>query len=119
MPPSSRHVVFGAGQVGPALALRLVERGHEVTIVSRSGRGACTGVAVVAGNALDAAFCTEPPCSGAAVVYHCMNPKYQAATLAAQLPRSSSNLIAACGAAGARLVVLDNLYALGRTGGGR
>ena len=118
MPPSSRQVVFGAGQVGPALALRLAERGHEVLIVSRSGRNAPRGVTAVTGNALDAAFCTETV-RGAAVVYHCMNPKYQADAWQAQLPPIQQNLIAACGAAGARLVMLDNLYALGRTGGAR
>jgi nucleoside-diphosphate-sugar epimerase len=46
-----------------------------------------------------------------------MNPKYEAVTWEQQLPVIQRNLIAACASAGARLVVLDNVYALGRTGG--
>jgi hypothetical protein len=54
---------------------------------------------------------------GAAAVYHCMNPRYDTKVWEAELPRIQENLIAAAGKAGARLVVLDNLYAVGRTGG--
>ncbi|MCU0255273.1 MAG: NAD-dependent epimerase/dehydratase family protein [Vicinamibacterales bacterium] len=113
---SARHVVFGAGQIGATLARLLADRGHEVVLVSRSGRGAQPGVHAVAGDALDAAACAALA-RGASVVYHCMNPKYEAATWEAQLPPIQRNLVAACGAAGARLVVLDNVYALGRTAG--
>jgi nucleoside-diphosphate-sugar epimerase len=116
MPASAIHVVFGAGQVGSHLARRIVAEGHEVRLVSRSGRSAAPGVTAVAGNALDAAFC-RATLQGAAVAYHCMNPKYEAATWASQLPVIHRNLVAGCAAAGARLVVLDNVYALGRTGG--
>lgn len=112
----SRHVVFGAGQVGPFLARQLATHGHDVVIVSRSGRGGRPGVRAVAGDALDPAFCTSVM-RDAAVAYHCMNPKYEAATWEAHLPVIQRNLVAACGAAGARLVMLDNVYALGRTGG--
>ena len=54
---------------------------------------------------------------GAAAVYHCMNPRYDTRVWEAELPRIQENLVAAAGKAGARLVVLDNLYAVGRTGG--
>lgn len=116
MPPRTRHVVFGAGQVGAHLARLLAGEGHDVRLVSRSGRGAQPGVHAVAGNALDAAACASMA-HGASVVYHCMNPKYETATWASQLPVIQRNLVAACAATGARLVVLDNVYALGRTGG--
>ena len=120
MPPVSNstatHIVFGAGQVGPVLARRLAALGHDVVIVSRSGRGSGPGIRAVAGDALDAGFCASVA-RGAAVVYHCMNPRYEAATWEAQLPVIQRNLVAACGAAGARLVMLDNVYGLGRTGG--
>ncbi|MDH2915478.1 MAG: hypothetical protein PXX77_01230, partial [Gallionella sp.] len=56
-------------------------------------------------------------CVGASVVYHCMNPAYDTKLWAATLPRYMDNLIAAASKVGARLVVLDNLYMLGRTGG--
>jgi nucleoside-diphosphate-sugar epimerase len=111
------HVVFGAGQVGSTLAGQLRASGHRVVIVSRSGStGGEAGVEAVRGDAMDAAFCTDAART-AAVVYHCMNPKYEARAWAAQLPRIQENLIAAAGRAGARLVVLDNVYSLGRTGG--
>jgi nucleoside-diphosphate-sugar epimerase len=55
---------------------------------------------------------------GAGVVYHCMNPStYSAAAWERDLPVLQRNLVEAAARAGARLVVLDNLYALGRTGG--
>jgi hypothetical protein len=47
-----------------------------------------------------------------------MNPStYSAAAWARELPRLQESLLAATARAGARLVVLDNLYAIGRTGG--
>ena len=68
------------------------------------------------GDALDAGFCARA-CEGAQAVYHCMNPPYDAAAWAEIVPRLMDNLIAAAGGAGARLVVLDNLYMLGRPNG--
>src|SRR5512137_371291 len=119
MSPSHLHVVFGAGQVGLPLARMLAARGHRVRLVSRSGNaipGGDGAIQVVAADATDAAACREAV-AGAAVVYHCMNPKYEAAAWERDLPRIQESLVAAAGRAGARLVVLDNLYSIGRTGG--
>ena len=119
MTPSSLHVVFGAGQVGLPLARLLASRGHAVRLVSRSGRGlpgADPGIEAVAADARDAAA-TSAVVRGASAVYHCMNPRYDARTWETELPPIQENLVAAAGSAGARLVVLDNLYAVGRTGG--
>jgi len=110
------HVVFGAGQVGAPLAARLLEAGLRVRVVRRSRGTVARGAALFAGDAADARFCLEAT-RGASVVYHCMNAPYDTSTWAALLPRYMDNLIAAAGRAGARLVVLDNLYMLGRTGG--
>jgi len=110
------HVIFGAGQVGPQLAARLLQAGKRVRVAKRSPTGLPPEVEVVLGDAADTAFCIESA-SGAAAVYHCMNPPYAAATWAELVPRFTDNLIAAAGRAGARLIVLDNLYMLGRTGG--
>jgi nucleoside-diphosphate-sugar epimerase len=111
------HVVFGAGQIGPLLAARLVAAGKRVRVVRKSaGAVQVEGAEVVRGDAMDAAFCAEAA-RGAAVVYHCMNTPYFARVWQATLPRLQENLVAAAGRSGARLVVLDNLYALGRTGG--
>jgi nucleoside-diphosphate-sugar epimerase len=46
-----------------------------------------------------------------------MNPPYSARVWVEVLPRLAENLVQAAGRAGARLVVLDNVYALGRTRG--
>ena len=110
------HVVFGAGQVGTPLAIKLVEQGQRVRVVRRSHGEIAAGAELVPGDALDPGFCARA-CEGASVVYHCMNPAYDAALWAKAVPRTMDNLIAAAGGAGARLVVLDNLYMLGRTGG--
>ncbi len=111
------HVVFGAGQIGPLLAARLRSQGLTVRVVRKSaGRVAVDGVELARGDAMDPAFCAEAT-RGAEVVYHCMNAPYFAKVWRETLPRLQANLIAATRGAGARLVVLDNLYALGRTGG--
>jgi hypothetical protein len=68
------------------------------------------------GDAGDAAFCAQA-CQGAAVVYHCMNPPYDSRIWADRIPQLMKNLITAAGAAGAKLVVLDNVYMLGRPNG--
>lgn len=110
------HVVFGAGQVGPTLAELLRAQDREVRLVLRSSRALPDGFEQVRGDALDPAFCVEAA-RGAEVLYHCMNPPYSARAWATQLPVLQRNLIEAARSAGARLVVLDNLYAIGATGG--
>ncbi len=117
--PTSLHVVFGAGQVGVPLARLLAARGHAVRLVSRSGRappGLPPEVTPLAADATDEGA-TRRAAEGAAVVYHCMNPRYDARAWETELPRIQASLVAAAGGAGARLVVLDNLYAVGRPGG--
>jgi nucleoside-diphosphate-sugar epimerase len=112
------HVVFGAGQVGTLLAARLAAAGHQVKLVRRSAREAgLDGVQIVRADASNAAEAAEAA-RGATAVYHCMNPaSYSAQAWGAELPRLQDSLVQAAARAGARLVVLDNLYALGRTGG--
>ena len=110
------HVVFGAGQVGTPLAARLLEAGKHVRVVKRSAGDVAAGANVLHGDAADPAFCREAA-TGAVAVYHCMNPPYETSVWAALVPLYLENLIAAAGRAGARLVVLDNLYMLGRPGG--
>jgi nucleoside-diphosphate-sugar epimerase len=110
------HVVFGAGQVGTPLAAKLLEDGRRVRVVRRSRGDVAPGAELLTGDALDPAFCATA-CEGAEAVYHCMNPPYDSAAWAEVVPRVMDNLIAAAGRARARLVVLDNLYMLGRNGG--
>jgi nucleoside-diphosphate-sugar epimerase len=108
-----RHVIFGAGQVGSPLAKLLLERGHEVRVAKRSPGGIPPEAKALLGDAADAAFCATAA-EGASVVYHCMNPPYSTKLWAELVPRYMANLIAASARARARLVVLDNVYMLGK-----
>jgi nucleoside-diphosphate-sugar epimerase len=109
------HVVFGAGQIGTPLARLLSAQGHDVRIVRRSAGRALDGIPVTSGDAGDPAFVIGAT-RGARVLYHCMNPLYDARVWERELPRIMQSLIAAARENGARLVVLDNLYMLGRPG---
>ena len=109
------HVVFGAGQIGTPLVRLLRERGHAVRLVRRSGPGP-EGIETLHGDAGEPAFAAEAT-SGSSAIYHCMNPAYFSKEWARELPRYAGALVAAAGRAKARLVVLDNLYMLGRPGG--
>src|SRR5262245_51408636 len=110
------HVIFGAGQVGDPLARILIDAGCRVRVLRRSSGPVADGAERVTGDAADPGFC-EKAAAGAAAVYHCMNPAYSVREWERLVPRYMENLIAAAGGAGARLIVLDNLYMLGRTGG--
>ena len=86
-----------------------------MTPANRSGRGAVNGAQVVAGDATDPMF-TASVCAGADAVYFCLNPpRYDNWTR--DFPPLQHGVLAGAEAAGARLVVLDNLYAYGPTGG--
>jgi nucleoside-diphosphate-sugar epimerase len=111
----TRHIVFGTGQVGRLVAQQLTELGHDVIAVNRSGRGDIPGAKVVAGDATDPAF-TARVAANAAVVYFCLNAtNYH--RWDTEFPPLQLGVLAGAEAAGARLVVLDNLYAYGPTEG--
>ncbi|MEK7704383.1 MAG: NAD-dependent epimerase/dehydratase family protein [Myxococcota bacterium] len=112
------HVVFGAGQVGPLLARHLAAAGKRVRLVRRSAQTrTIDGVELTRADVADATAAATVA-SDAAVVYHCINPAvYSTKVWSAELPRVQDNLIHAAARAGARLVVLNNVYALGRTHG--
>ena len=114
--PREVHVVFGAGQIGTPLAERLVRAGHEVRVVRRSPGTPAAGASLRTGDAGDPAF-VEAATSGARVIYHCMNPPYSAATWSHVLPSWRQAIVAAAAKAGARVMLLDNIYLLGRPNG--
>jgi len=114
--PEELHVIFGAGQVGRPLAEMLAAQGKRVRIAKRSPADVPSGVELARGDAADPAFCVEAA-NDASTVYHCMNPPYFAKIWAELVPRYMDNLIAAAARNGARLVVLDNVYMLGRPQG--
>jgi nucleoside-diphosphate-sugar epimerase len=106
-----RHVVFGTGQVGSHLVTGLVHAGHDVVAVNRSGGRQFTGATTLAGDATDVGFATDT-CRNADVVYFCLDaPDY--GRWPEQFPPLQRGVLAGATAAGARLVVLENLYAYG------
>lgn len=110
------HVVVGAGGgAGGAIVRELVARGKRVRAVGRSGRADVPpGVETVRGDATDATS-ARGFTAGAAVVYHAANVPYP--EWAATLPPMMEALIAGAGAAGAKLVYVDNLYLYGKVAG--
>jgi nucleoside-diphosphate-sugar epimerase len=111
----SRHVVFGTGQIGRLVATSLVSLGADVIAVNRSGHGAVSGARIVAGDATDPVFATRV-CAGAGAVYFCLNATHYDGWTQ-EFPPMQRGVLAAAEAAGARLVVLDNLYSYGPTAG--
>ena len=111
----TRSVVFGTGQIGRLVATRLVDAGHDVTVVSRSGRGVAPGASLHAGDATDPEFTTRVS-RGADTVYFCLNATNYA-RWGEEFPPLQRGVLAGAEAAGARLVALENMYAYGPTAG--
>ncbi|MEV2275381.1 NAD-dependent epimerase/dehydratase family protein [Nocardiopsis sp. NPDC049922] len=102
----ARHVVVGAGQIGSPLASALHRKGHEVTLVSRSGRGP-DEVERIAADASDRTRLTEIV-RGADVLYNCANPAYH--RWPTDWPPLAASLLGAAEDTGADYVLLGNLY---------
>ena len=111
----SRHVVLGSGQIGTHVATQLVDAGHDVVVVSRSGRNTLPGARAIAGDLTEPAFAASSS-NGAEVIYFCLNAtNYD--QWPEQFPPLQRAAMHAASISGARLVVLDNLYGYGPTGG--
>ena len=109
------HVVIGgSGGVGSAVVAELVRRGHQVRAVSRHGSPHRAGVQVVTAD-VSHFHGAVAACRGAAVVYHCAQPPYVAWTR--EFPGLTEAVTAGAAAAGAKLVMIDNLYMYGRVRG--
>ena len=105
------HVVFGAGNVGRALAAHLSGLGLSVRVVSRSQPSELPGAVEWRGaDAGDAAAATEAG-SGATVIYQCLNAPYPKWT--ELFPPLQRGVLAAAERNGALLVSLENLYGYG------
>lgn len=102
---SPLHVIVGAGQIGPLVAERLLARGMRVRMVRRRARAGIEDT--VSANVSDPAAASEAM-RGASVVYHCANPAYD--RWGTELVPLAKGIAHGAAKAGARLVVLDNLY---------
>lgn len=112
----ARHVVFGAGQIGRPLVEHLLALGQDVVSVNRSGRTVVPAARTIGGDATDPAF-TRSVCAGADVVYFCLNAANYG-RWPVEFPPLQRGVLLGAESAGARLVVLDNLYAYGPALGG-
>jgi nucleoside-diphosphate-sugar epimerase len=109
------HVVFGTGAIGLALVDELQANGKRVRAVNRGGDADVPeGVEVVGGDATSDDF-TKAASAGAGVVYFCVNPPYT--RWPEMFPPLQAAVMAGAESAGAKLVVMDNLYMYGPTNG--
>lgn len=113
----STHLVLGAGPVGSAIARQLAAAGgHDVRLVSRSGRGPDTpGITRVASPADDVAA-LEALAEGSSVVYNALNPAHYH-RWQAEWPPMAHAVLAAAERSGAVLATVSNLYPYGRVDG--
>ena len=108
-------MVFGAGQVGRVLAAVLAGRGLSVRVLSRHRPPELAdGIDWRAADATDPEAAADAA-KGASVVYQCVNAPY---TQWPELfPPLQRGVLAAAEGSDALLVVLENLYGYGPTGG--
>ncbi|MBT2408653.1 MULTISPECIES: NAD-dependent epimerase/dehydratase family protein [unclassified Streptomyces] len=110
----SLYVVIGFGPAGAATARLLVENGHSVRVVTKSGRSAEPGIEHVALDGADSRRLTEAV-RGAAAIFNCAAPPYH--RWASEWPPLAASVCAAAEASGAVLVMLGNLYGYGPVDG--
>jgi nucleoside-diphosphate-sugar epimerase len=109
------HVVFGVGGLGRAVVEELVRRGRRVRAVNRSGAADLPdGVETVRADASDPRAAAQAA-RGATVIYQCAQPDYT--RWPEEFPQLQASILDAAAAAGARLIIGDNLYMYGAASG--
>ena len=109
---SDLHVVLGAtGGTGGAVVRELAHRGLRARAVSRRGDADVPGGVERVAADVASAEGAKAACAGAAVVYHCAQPPYT--RWPQEFPPLTDAIAAGAAAAGAKLVLADNLYAYG------
>lgn len=110
---SETYVIVGAGPVGRHTAELLRDRGEQVKVVTRSGRGVVDGVEGLTLDASDSAALSRVT-EGAAALFNCANPG-DYTTWQQVWPPLAESLSTAAERSGATLVVTSNLYPYGPT----
>ena len=111
----SKHLVVGAGSIGVATALLLIEKGEEVVLVTRSGSGPThPGITRTRGDASSPARMAELA-TGAVAIYNCANPAYH--RWPTDWPPIADALLTAAQRSGAVLATVSNLYGYGPVSG--
>jgi nucleoside-diphosphate-sugar epimerase len=108
---SGFHVVVGAGPLGRSVAEALLDRGCDVRLVSRRGTEGPQGTVSVAVDVMsDSTYAI-----GADVVYQCAQPPYP--KWHREFESLQGAILNAATVAGARIVIVDNLYSYGAPAG--
>lgn len=106
-----RHVIFGTGPVGRAIAHELSEQGKAIRMVNRSGRKDIPqSIEVVSGDAKDHAFARQAA-DGATHVYFALNPEYH--LWLEEFPPMQASVLQAAIANNAKLIAMENVYMYG------
>lgn len=108
------HTVLGTGPLGTAVAESLLHRGLAVRVVSRTHTSRLSDVESVTGDLNNPDF-ARSAVQGSEVVYQCTQPAYRRWTQ--EFPALQQRIVDATVAAGADLVIGDNLYGYGDPAG--
>ncbi len=110
-----QHVVLGAGAIGATIAEQLAAAGEPVRLVSRSGRNPGVPGAEAAAADLTDPAAVRAVAAGAHVAYFACQPAYT--SWPKGFPPLADGVLGGLAGTGTRLVVVDNLYMYGPTGG--
>ncbi len=107
------HVIFGSGPLGKWTARELARLGKRVRLINRSGQAndLPDGAEVVKADAYDTRQTIELT-AGATAVYQCAQPAYH--EWVSKFPPLQAAILDGAAAAGAKLIVPENLYMYGR-----
>lgn len=113
---TEKHVIFGSGPTGRAVAEALLAKGKDVTIVNRSGKmdAAPVDVKLAAADLYDATL-VRNLCNGAVAAYQCAQPRYF--EWVEKFPPLQQSIIDGLTGTSTKLVLVENLYMYGETDG--
>ncbi|GAA1744855.1 NAD-dependent epimerase/dehydratase family protein [Aeromicrobium alkaliterrae] len=105
-----KHLVIGAGQIGPHVARQLADAGETVTVATRSGRGPA-GLTNVSLDATDGAA-LRAALADVDVLYLCLHASaYRDDAWRRELPPLERTVLEAAAATGTTVVFPESLYA--------